>query len=170
MFSRQLSEEDIQLGRCFDEVLSKVEEREDNCVRAAVEYLCRRRLGGATPLDKIAAKYNVQLICVYKWYEKLFQMGFKYPRDGFEYYLELVKRTYGEAVANEIKRMYEFLKSKGAVDGLKIGGVVAALLYYAARKHGVKYDVVKAAYEFDSYPETVVKNIVLFQWYIYGII
>jgi hypothetical protein len=29
---------------------------------------------------------------------------------------------------------------------------------------------VRAAEEFGVYPETVAKNIVLFQWYIYGII
>jgi len=170
VFNKPLSEEELQLIRCTEEVLSNLNEKDNNCVKAAAEYLCRKRLGGVTPLDKIAAKYNAQLICVYKWYERLFQMGFKYPRDWLEYYLEVVRRTYGEAVAREVKRLYDFLKSKGAVEGLKIGGVVAALLYYAARKNNVKYDVVKAAYEFDSYPETVVKNIVLFQWHIYGII
>ena len=170
-FGRQYSEGELQLIRCMEEVVAgSGGEGGDKCLRAAAEYLCRKRLGEAAPLDKIAARHGAQLLCVYRWYSRLFQMGYRYPRDEFEHHLETVRKIYGEAAAEEVRRLYEFLKSKGAVQGLKPGGVVAALLYYVAKKHRFKYDVVKAAYEFDTYPETVEKNIVLFQWYIHGII
>ena len=158
------------VSSCVDAILSNVGAEDNKCARAAAEYICRKRAGEATPLDKIAAKHGASFFCAYQWYSKLHQQGFRYPRDRFEQLLEAVKEKYGAGVAEEIRALYDFLKKRGALDGLKVEGVVAALLYYAAKKHGLRYDYVKAAEEFGVYPETVEKNIVLFQWYISGII
>jgi hypothetical protein len=155
---------------CVDAILSNVGAEGDRCAKVAAEYICRKRAGEATPLDKIAVKHGVSFFCAYQWYSKLYQQGFRYPKDRFEHLLETVKEKYGPRVAEEIRALYDFLRRKEALDGLKTEGVVAALLYYAAKKLGLRYDYVRAAEEFGVYPETVAKNIVLFQWYIYGII
>jgi hypothetical protein len=83
--------------------------------------------------------------------------------------LETVKEKYGPGAAEEMRALYDFLRRKETLDGLKTESEAAALLYYAARKLGLRYDYVRPE-EFGVYPETVAKNIVLFQWYIYGII
>lgn len=155
------------LLRCIEEVISKTG-TDDKCLLAAAEYLCIKKTGDSTPLEQIAAKYGVQLLCVFKWYSKLYQQGFRYPKDRFEQLLEQVRGKYGVAIAEEVKNLYNFLKSKGALDGLKPEGVIAALLYYAAKKHGLRYDSIRTAEEFGVHPETVEKNIVILQWYLHG--
>jgi len=127
------------------------------------------RAGEATPLDKIAVKHGAPFFCAHQWYSRLYQQGFRHPKDRFEYLLETVKEKYGPGAAVEIRALYD-LRREETLDGLKTEGVVAALLYYAAKKLGLRYEYVRAAEEFGVYPETVAKNIVLFQWYIYGII
>lgn len=159
---------DDPLSRCIEEVVSSAGGGEDRCLLAAAEYLCRKRAGEATSMDKIAAKYGVSLLCVYRKYSSLFQGGIRYPRNRVEQLLEQVRQRYGPAVAEEVESLYAVLKSRGALDGLKPEGVVAALLYYAAKKHGLRYDSHRAAEEFGVHPETVEKNIVLFQWYLQG--
>ncbi|ABL87276.1 conserved hypothetical protein [Pyrobaculum islandicum DSM 4184] len=167
MFSYWQRRED-PLTRCIEDVVFNIGVEGDKCFLAAVEYLCKKRLGEATSIDKIAVKYGVSLLCVYKWYAKLYQEGVRYPRDRVEQLLEQVRGKYGVAIAEEVKNLYNFLKSKGALDGLKPEGVIAALLYYAAKKHGLRYDSIRTAEEFGVHPETVEKNIVIFQWYLHG--
>ena len=81
-----------------------------------------------------------------------------------------MKEKYGPWAAEEMRALYDFLRRKEALDSLKTESEAAAILYYAAKKLGLRYDYVRAAEEFGVCPETVAKNIVLFQWYIYGII
>ena len=101
------------VSSCVDAILSNVGAEDNKCARAAAEYICRKRAGEATPLDKIAAKHGASFFCAYQWYSKLHQQGFRYPRDRFEQLLEAVKEKYGAGVAEEIRALYDFLKKRG---------------------------------------------------------
>jgi len=111
--------------------------------KVAAEYICRKRAGETTPLDKIAVKHGASFFCAYQWYSRLYQQGFRYPKDHFEHLLETVKEKYGPGAAEEIRALYDFLRRKEALDGLKTESEAAAILYYAAKKLGLRYDYVR---------------------------
>jgi len=46
------------VSSCVEAILSNVGAEGDRCARAAAEYICRKRAGEATPLDKIAVKHG----------------------------------------------------------------------------------------------------------------
>jgi hypothetical protein len=69
--------------------------------------------------------------------------GFRYPKDRFEHLLETVEEKYGPQAAEEIRALYDFLRRKEALDGLKTESETAAILYYAAKKLGLRYDYVR---------------------------
>jgi hypothetical protein len=54
-----------------------------------------------------------------------------------------VKKKYGPGATEEMRALYDFLRRKEALDGLKTENVVAAVLYYAAKKLGLRYDYVR---------------------------
>jgi transposase len=112
----------------------------DRCAKVAAEYVCRKGACEATPLDKIAVKHGVSFFCAYQWYSRLYQQGFRYPKDRFEHLLEAVKEKYGPQAAEEMRTLYDFLRRKETLDGLK---TEAAILYYAAKKLGLCYDYVR---------------------------
>ena len=51
-----------------------------------------------------------------------------------------MKEKYGPGAAEEIRALYDFLRRKETLDGLK---TEAAILYYAAKKLGLRYDYVR---------------------------
>ena len=54
-----------------------------------------------------------------------------------------MKKKYGPGAAEEMGALYDFLRRKEALDGLKTESEAAAILYYAAKKLGLRYDYVR---------------------------